>query len=209
MIAIVAALSILVTTNTTNSQRRTATRAKKPPALDAEQIAKKILPSVVLIECEDGRGNTSIGSGFFVATGRPRRFMIVTAYHVIKGMVRGTWRTPSDEKVPGRAWPIGAVLNNDEQSDYHLVVETQRDDVARGILIKKLKLWKHEKEQRAFIRNKDFISVEVRELIFGLKTNTRTKTLVTKVARKFCPKITVRTIERGEIDTGTRGEVDT
>lgn len=90
----------------------------------------------------------------------------------------------------------------------HLAIDTQHQDVARGILIKKLKLWEHEKEQRAFIRNENFIRVEVRELIFGLNTNGETKTLVTQVAEKFCPNVIVRTIERGEIDTGTRGGID-
>jgi hypothetical protein len=90
----------------------------------------------------------------------------------------------------------------------HLAIDTQHPDVARGILIKKLKLWEHEKEQRAFIRNENFIRVEVRELIFVLNTNGASKTLVTLVAEKFCPDIIVRTIERGEIDTGTRRGID-
>jgi S1-C subfamily serine protease len=90
-VCIMAAFELLISSNTTNAQRRTTGTGKKPSALNAEEIARKLLPSVVLIVCEDGRGNTSIGSGFFVATGRPQQFMIVTAYHVIRGMVRGTW----------------------------------------------------------------------------------------------------------------------
>jgi len=48
--------------------------------------------------------------------------MIVTASHVIKGMVRGTWRTPNNRSATARkAWTIGAVLNYDEQSDVALL----------------------------------------------------------------------------------------
>ncbi len=91
----------------------------------------------------------------------------------------------------------------------HLAIERPNcADVARDSLSKKLKPWAHEREQRAFIRNQDFISVEVRELIFGLKTSEPRKTLITKVAKKFCSNITVRTILRDEIDKGTRGELD-
>ena len=91
----------------------------------------------------------------------------------------------------------------------HLAIDTPPcAEVARDILSKKLKPWAHEKEQRAFIRNQDFISVEVRELIFGLKTNEPRKNLITKVAEKFCSNITVRTIALDEINKGTRGELD-
>src|SRR3989442_14847517 len=89
LISALIALSTLDTRIVT-SQRRPVVNQKKAAVLTAEEIAKKILPSVVLIACEDDRGNKSIGSGFFVRSGR--ELLIETAYHVIHGMIRGTSR---------------------------------------------------------------------------------------------------------------------
>jgi Tfp pilus assembly protein PilF len=50
-------------------------------AQDAREVARKVLPSVVMIEVTDASGRTiSLGSGFFVRSG-----VIVTNHHVIRG----------------------------------------------------------------------------------------------------------------------------
>jgi hypothetical protein len=108
------------------------------------------------------------------------------------GMVVGIEITENDASVQ----PVNYV------DDLH--IDTECADIARGILVKKLKVWRHEREQRAFIHNKDFIQIAVHEIIFGLKTNPETAEFIEKVARQFCPAIEVRTIARSEIDAGKR-----
>jgi hypothetical protein len=83
--------------------------------LSAQQIALQSLPSVVLIVCEDGEGGTSLASGFFVASN-----VVVTNYHVIKGMVRGRIRSAASRN-KNENWLITAILNFDEQSDLALI----------------------------------------------------------------------------------------
>lgn len=89
-----------------------------------------------------------------------------------------------------------------------LTINTRCVDVAQGILVKKLKLWSHEKEQRAFIHQKDFISVQVCKLIFGLNVNGHTAALITKIAERFCPGIEVSKIRRHDLDKGQRDELN-
>jgi S1-C subfamily serine protease len=84
-------------------------------ALSAEQIARQSLPSVVLIVCDNGAGDTSLGSGFFVTPN-----VVVTNYHVIEGMVHGTVRSAVSHNKKEN-WVITAVLNFDEESDLALI----------------------------------------------------------------------------------------
>lgn len=76
------AQSVQSQTRTTNGNVNKSVPIK--PSLTAEQIAQRFLPGVALIICDDGKGNFSQGSGFFIAPG-----MILTNAHVVKGMVRG------------------------------------------------------------------------------------------------------------------------
>ena len=101
----------------------------------------------------------------------------------------------------------------DNQADIEKVVyvenlnlDNTHDNPAKSILTKKLELWAHEKEHRAFKRNASFVSVKVKELIFGLYVDNGQKELVTNISKKFCPKIKVRQITRQELETG---KVDT
>jgi hypothetical protein len=81
-------------------------------------------------------------------------------------------------------------------------VELHHSDVAQRILSKKLKLWQHEREHRAFVRGRPFVQVEVKKVIFGVATSKDTKELVTSVAKRFCPGIRVTTIRREMLDKG-------
>jgi hypothetical protein len=104
------------------------------------------------------------------------------------GMVLGvSLRDPADEV---------------EQVRYVTDLGLERDhpDVAKRILTKKYRMWRHERERRVFVRNKNFVKVDVQELIFGIGTNPELKKLITSVAKKFCPGVTVRTITRDELD---------
>ncbi|MBO3700518.1 hypothetical protein [Roseivirga sp. E12] len=83
-----------------------------------------------------------------------------------------------------------------------LRLEGVQDNVPKHILSRKLRLWDHEQEYRVFKQNENFVKVEVKELIFGLKTDSNKKEILTKIARQFCPEIEVRTITRDQLDTG-------
>ena len=83
-----------------------------------------------------------------------------------------------------------------------LKLDVSRDgDLAKSILSKKLSLWSHEKEHRVF-SNREYVKVNVRELIFGIKTNHFQKEILTKIAEKFCPDISVRLLEKNDLETG-------
>ncbi len=96
------------------------------PVLSAEQIAKQYLSGVTLIVCEDGKGNYSQGSGFFVAPG-----MILTNAHVVKGMVRGFVTTGKEQKKN----LINAVAYfNSENTDLALLVSDEAKSAKTPIL---------------------------------------------------------------------------
>ncbi|WP_082546057.1 hypothetical protein [Rhodanobacter sp. Root627] len=81
-----------------------------------------------------------------------------------------------------------------------LGLERGHFDEAKRILTKKFRMWRHEQEHRVFVSRASFVKVEIRELIFGIGTNLELKALLTTVAKKFNPRITVRTISKEELD---------
>ncbi len=83
-----------------------------------------------------------------------------------------------------------------------LQLDTTDGDIARQVLTKKLRLWEHEKEHRVLIRGDHFVSVDVKQLIFGLESDGTKKDLLTKIATKFCPSIEVTTISRDQLEKG-------
>ncbi len=98
-----------------NAQERRGGPGPVTSVLSAEQIARQTLPSVVLIVCEDGKGDSSLASGFFVTPN-----VVVTNYHVIKGMVQGHVRSAASRN-KNENWLITAILNFDEESDLALI----------------------------------------------------------------------------------------
>jgi hypothetical protein len=84
----------------------------------------------------------------------------------------------------------------------NLDIDMNSDDIAKRILCKKYVFWRHEREHRVFVRDKTFIKVKVRELIFGVGTKPDVKEIVTSVARKFCPGIQISSIEKNQLDRG-------
>lgn len=80
--------------------------------LSATDIARRVLPAVSFIECDNGK-SSSQGSGFFVGPG-----LVVTNFHVIKDMRRGTLRTVGGRKL---AFHISHILQIDEASDLALL----------------------------------------------------------------------------------------
>lgn len=93
-------------------QTRNRSAVSRPARLSATDIARHVLPAVALIVCDDGE-NSSQGSGFFIGPG-----LVVTNFHVIKGMRRGTLRTVGGRKL---RFHISHVLQIDETSDLALI----------------------------------------------------------------------------------------
>src|SRR5258708_31605808 len=116
--------AVLLGSSVAPAQRR-STSDSKPIGLSAEQIAKRILPSVLLVVCEDGNGNVSLASGFFVngkndgTPGAAPDPFVVTNYHVIKGMIRGVAKIGTDRGK--QVWKITEIRNYDADSDLVLL----------------------------------------------------------------------------------------
>ena len=70
------------------------------------------------------------------------------------------------------------------------------------ILSKKLVFWEHEEEFRVFKRHENFVTVEIKELIFGLDTPREREDLLSKIARAFCPEVNIRKVKRAQIESG-------
>src|SRR5260370_30747256 len=77
----------------------------------------------------------------------------------------------------------------------NLNIELNHADIAQRILSKKLRLWRHERERRVFVRQ-PFVNVDVRELYFGVGTADSVKKLVTAIATPFCPDIQISTLTK-------------
>jgi hypothetical protein len=81
----------------------------------------------------------------------------------------------------------------------NLNLEIGHDAVAKRILSKKYVLWQHEREHRVFVR-KPFIEVKVNELVFGVGTEKEVQSLVTSIAKKFCPDVKVSQLTKDQLD---------
>lgn len=83
-----------------------------------------------------------------------------------------------------------------------LKIDEHAQDVAKLILTKKLTLWSHEKEHRAFKRCDCFVSVKIKEVIFGVHAEQRQKELLTEIAKKFCKNVKISQVSRNQLETG-------
>jgi S1-C subfamily serine protease len=90
--------------------------APPAPVLSAEDIARTMMPGVVLIRCEGRRGG-KFGSGFFVRPG-----VVVTNHHVVENMMRGTVQlTVSAADATPPTWRITEIIAIDEEADLALL----------------------------------------------------------------------------------------
>jgi hypothetical protein len=105
------------------SQNRRTREPSTPRDLPATEIARRVLPSVVLLTC-DNRKETSQGSGVFVAPD-----LVITSLHVVQGMKRGTIQTVAGRRQKFR---ISHVLQTDDTSDLALlgVVDATRAQIS-------------------------------------------------------------------------------
>ena len=92
---------------------------KTPPEkeLSAKQIAKRALPSVALIICDNkNTKGVTLGSGFFIRPG-----VLVTNYHVIEGNTRGAVRVSVGTKQEQKIFRIARIIAYDKESDLALL----------------------------------------------------------------------------------------
>lgn len=113
-----------------------------------------------------------------------------------KGFVVGVEVVDSDTDVE----PVSYVESLD--------IDTTANDLAKSVLTKKLSLWEHEKEYRAFKQKNSFIKVNVKELMFGLHAEKRQKELLSEIAKRFCPCIEIKTISRDILEKGNVDEYE-
>lgn len=85
--------------------------------LSAKEIARKALPAVVLLICDDSATEGVVqGSGFFIKPG-----ILVTNYHVIKGNTRGVVQVAFGSKREKKNFRIARIIAYDEESDLALL----------------------------------------------------------------------------------------
>lgn len=114
------------------SQGRPSERPTAARTLTAKQIAAQSLPSVVLIVCDDKESDEKvIGSGFFVDKG-----VVVTNYHVIRGMKRGIVHVAVGPNKEKRNFRIARILGFDEEADLAILSVPS----ARGVDIPALEI---------------------------------------------------------------------
>lgn len=106
-------LSILIFVGVTHSQ------------MSATQIARKALPSVVLIVCaQNNSDEVSQGSGFFIEPG-----VVVTNYHVIEGMSSGIIQVALGSRKEKRNFRIARIIGFDREADLALLSVPSAADV--------------------------------------------------------------------------------
>lgn len=81
----------------------------------------------------------------------------------------------------------------------NLNIDLNHPDIAQRVLSKKLQLWQHERECRVFVRQ-PFVSVNVRELYFGVATARPIRQLITSIANSFCPDLQISTLAKDDLD---------
>ncbi|WP_376694488.1 hypothetical protein [Wenzhouxiangella sp. EGI_FJ10409] len=59
------------------------------------------------------------------------------------------------------------------------------------VLSRKLSAWEYEEEVRAFVKNRFFIGVEIKEIILGSRMSNQDKSLVKELCRRTCPNASV------------------
>lgn len=85
--------------------------------------------------------------------------------------------------------------------DFNLNIN--QDDIAKALLVRKHAAWRYEKEIRVFVKKKSFVSIVVKELIFGIKTDNEIKNLITSVAKIFNPEVEIKTMTEILLNKGS------
>lgn len=103
----------LVSSQTGNSQiRAKQRRPSSQPSLTAREIARRTMPSVVLILTRVGRNSVAQGSGFFVTED-----LIATNYHVIKGASEISIKMMGQKNT----YEVTEIVTKDEERDLVLL----------------------------------------------------------------------------------------
>jgi len=79
------------------------------------------------------------------------------------------------------------------------VLRQNPDRVALDILTQKQVPWQHEREVRVFTST-NFVSVKLKELMLGCNISREDQELITTLARRWHPRISVTKLERSSLD---------
>jgi hypothetical protein len=79
------------------------------------------------------------------------------------------------------------------------------DAAALDILTQKQLAWEHEKEVRVFTDN-PYVSVMLRELVFGCRADPADQKLITSIAKKWHPRVRITKLNRSMVDVPLPGE---
>lgn len=93
--------------------------------------------------------------------------------------------------------------------DDHLSVVGFAPTIAKEILIRKRAAWWHEREHRVFKlaspKSKgSFVEVDIKKIVFGIRTDEALKGLVADIARNFCPGVEIETIKEKHLEKGLK-----
>ena len=91
-------------------------RRQRGTQLTAQEIADRYMAGVVLIVCDDITGTRVQGSGFFLT-----KDIIVTNYHIVKGMIRGYIKLRPVGSKTQSIIKIDSIVAYEEQEDLALV----------------------------------------------------------------------------------------
>ena len=121
--------------------------------------------------------------------------MLMWAYYADtdKGMVIGVDIADLDVEIE----PVKYVKN--------LKIPRRGTNIAKQILTRKLAAWDHEEEVRVLKRHHTFVAVRVESIIFGSAVDAGIKNVVTAIADRFCPGVTISTLDRHQLKRGLKG----
>ncbi|MGH9947230.1 MAG: S1C family serine protease [Pyrinomonadaceae bacterium] len=121
-------LSLTFPLDVMSQKRGQPMKSPQTKVLTAEEIAKRFLPSVVLIVCDNGKGRVSQGSGFFVGKG-----VILTNFHVVEKMRRGKLKIAVGG-TNAQEWWIKSILATDSRNDLALLAFEESKSNASSVL---------------------------------------------------------------------------
>ena len=107
-----------------------------------------------------------------------------------RGIVVGVETIPSSEQTLRPITYDGLVTINQHNLNPNSPID---------ILSHKLNVWEYEKEERVFIKNKFFVAVKVRELIYGRRMSNQDKSFIKSLVDKINPAIEIGSAENNYV----------
>lgn len=85
--------------------------------------------------------------------------------------------------------------------------QSNGNDLVEELLTRKYKIWEYEREQRtlikkALMKGTDFVGIEIRAIVLGLKISSANEENVNRWIKKYCPNVKVSKMSRAKLDKG-------